>query len=344
MQGADVIVLGGYGRLGAAVVEEIAETTHARAIVAGRSIQVAEELAARFGERAAGAYADASDVRTLRPLLADARLVVGCSGSESLAALEVALELRVPYLSARPLVLDPHTRHSIGERAWRAGIPAILHAGALPGLPSVLCEWLVRRVPAIHTLRIASTGPWIGTETARRDVARVREARPLEYRERAWSRGRRHAASMELPEPIGARQVRPAHALDLDGFPEAHCVENLAYLEPEPGPVTRGLEWALGLEPNREFGLVAEAHVDPPAGEPALSISLFARDAVSLAAAAIGGMARAALSRRLHAGLLTPREALPPTQLLDVLEKRGATISTRTAAPARGPNRRGEVP
>ncbi len=328
----DIVVLGGYGRLGAAVVAELTETTRARAVIAGRSIQRAEELAASFGESAIGAYADASDARTLRSILTGAALVIACSGAESLAALEVALELRVPYVSAHPLLLDRRTRDSIHERAWRAGVPAVIHAGALPGLPSVLCEWLVRRLPSIHTLRIASTGPWVGTETARRDVARVRSERPLEYRERSWTRGRRLAVRVELPEPIGPRALHPARALDLDGFPEAHCVENMLYLEPDPGPLTRGLEWTLGLEPTDELGLVAEAHVDPPTGEPSLSIALFAPDAVSLAAAGIGCVARAAQSRRLHAGLLTPREALRPTQLLDALEKRGAVISTRTAA------------
>ena len=83
-------MLGGYGRLGAAVVAELTETTRARAVIAGRSIQRAEELAASFGESAIGAYADASDARTLRSILTGAALVIACSGAESLAALEVA--------------------------------------------------------------------------------------------------------------------------------------------------------------------------------------------------------------------------------------------------------------
>jgi hypothetical protein len=173
----------------------------------------------------------------------------------------------VPFVGLSALHLDERSVDVLGETAWKAQVPVVLQAGAVPGLPGVLAESLVRRFRSIRELRIASTGPWRKTETTRGDAgrARSRTSRGLPVRFR-------------FPAPLGSRWLGVSESLDLAGFAGAHCVERLVYLEPYP--------WLL---------------------------------------------VEAILARELPAGLLTPREGLPPARILRDLEKSGARISSRGA-------------
>ncbi len=326
----DVVVLGGYGRLGSLVVRELAETTQGRLTVAGRSIQHAEEVAAGIGDCARAAYADASDPRTLRKVLLDAAAVIDCTGGEHPHAIDVALELRVPWICAGTSLLEPRLIARISERAWQAQLPIVLHAGAIPGLAGVLCELLVRRCSDVEELRVASTGPWLGTEAARRDAKSLRDRRPSElcFRDRVWIRPPRGTQTWRFPDPVGERALRPGFAPDLVGFPESHCVRSFTYLEPEPGLLERGLERVLGIEPPSGFALEAVATPRAGSGAPAARASLVAPGAPSVAAAMAGTLARAILARRTALGLTTPRETLSPAALLAALEKRGLRVSS----------------
>ncbi len=321
----DVVVLGGYGRLGSLVVRELAETAAARISVAGRSIQNAEQVASAYGDRAKGVYADASDQRTLRKVLLDAAAVIDCTGGERPHAIDIALELRVPWIGAGTSLYDPRSLARISERAWQTQLPVVFHAGAVPGLGGVLCELLVRRCPDVEDLCVASTGPWLGTEAARRDVASVRTRQPsaISFRDRAWTRPARGTRTWRFPDPTGERALRAAFEADLAGFPESNCVRSFEYLEPAPGLLERGLERVLGIEPPGGFAL--EAIATPRAGSSAQSarLALVAADAASVAAAVAVALARAILARRTALGLTTPREALGPKLLLAALEKRG---------------------
>ena len=130
-----IVVLGGYGRLGRACVLELAAQTHAPLRIAGRNAQRAESLALSLGERAAPCYADAADPRILARALEGASAVIACCGGDLRTALQCALELRVPFVGLSPLPLDTRGKAHVGELAWRAQVPVVLHAGAVPGFP-----------------------------------------------------------------------------------------------------------------------------------------------------------------------------------------------------------------
>jgi hypothetical protein len=141
-------------------------------------------------------------------------------------AIQTALELRLGFVGLSPVSLDARTRAHLAELAWRAQVPLVLWAGALPGLPGVLAEALVRRLPRIRRLRLASTGPFAETETARRDLASAATpagddaapaARSRWLPERACRRSHaRRAGLVARPRPLRRR----------------HCVDELVYLEP----------------------------------------------------------------------------------------------------------------
>lgn len=322
-----VVVLGGYGRLGRLCVHELASRTRAPLCVAGRSLQRAESLALSFGERARGVYANAHDPRALARALEGAGALVACCGGDQLVALQTALELRVPFVGLSPVGLEARSRARLAELAWRAQVPVVLWAGALPGLPGILAEALVRKLPAIRRLRIASTGRYAETETARRDLQTI--PTPLGDIPTRFALRRLLPEIWRFAEPIGACPVVPSSSPDLEGFAESHCVETLTYLEPPRGALGRSLRRLVALQPDAGFALAATASCDPdPAAPPTAGIALFAHNVLIPAAALAATLASAILDGSVPAGLSTPREALHPAIALGELEKRGVRISS----------------
>jgi hypothetical protein len=319
----DVIVLGGYGRAGSLCVHELVETTRARVVIAGRNAQRAQRAALSFGERATATYLDAADTRTLGGQLDDCALLVVCSSGPPLAALEQALETRTPLICPVPFYLSARSRESIAERAWQADVPVVLCAGAAPGMIGVLAESLVRKFPDLDEIRVASTGPWSATRSARADVEALRD----QWKPDLARSSRRVKSQWDFPAPIGRRFVRLSQSLDLVDFERTHVIERVTCLEVDDRMIARGADRLLQRTRRDEFAVVAEAFTRPDAPDPAARITLLASDAACLAASVVGALARAILAGRVPSGLLTPREALNPGALIDVVRKRGATIT-----------------
>jgi hypothetical protein len=320
-----VVVLGGYGRLGRACVNEILARTRAPVRILGRNAQRGESLALALGERTSAGYVDATDPRVLARTLEGAALVVACCGGDLLVALQTALELRVPFIGVSPLALEPRSEQRVAELAWQAQVPIVLHAGAVPGIPGLLAESLVRRLPSIARLELASTGPFVETETAARDQGRARDRAALD----GARRGRRWPELWRFADPIGRVALASAASADLAGFAEKHCVGELRYREPRAGTLSRALDRVLARRARAGFAVAARAFAAPDARAPAAEVELFAADAVAPGAALVGATAAALLEGRVAAGLSLAREAISPAVALGELEKRGARVSFR---------------
>ena len=70
-------------------------------------------------------------------------------------------------------------------------VAVVLFAGAVPGLPVVAADFLLRGFEWIERLEIATTGPWTQSARAREDLERSRPNPLREYRDRSWRRPRR---------------------------------------------------------------------------------------------------------------------------------------------------------
>lgn len=315
----EVVVLGGYGRLGTACVRELLETTKCGVVIAGPSVQRAEWAALSFGERTRGAYANATDPRTIGSIVADAAAILACSTAPPLAALELALEARVPFVALSSLEPAPGSLRSIAERAWAAQVPIVLHAGAVPGLPGVCAEFLVRRFDHIRRLRVASTGPCASRisawATARGVSNLLRRSLELRFPQR-----------IEFPRGVDRRWVSRARTPELAGFAESNCVDELDYLESARSLLALGTESPAAAADASDFAVVAEAFVGEERS-PAARIGLRARDLVTAAGVAGVTLVRAILAGSVPNGLLAPHEALNPGLYLHALAKRGIAFT-----------------
>jgi len=296
--------------------------TRAPLCISGRNAQRAESLALSIGERARAQYTDAQDLRVLARTLEGAAAVVACCGGDLVTPLRCALELRVPCVGVSPVPLEQRTRSHFAELAWKAQVPVVLHAGALPGLPGLLAESLVRRLPSIHSLRIASTGAFAGTETAQRDLRALRLANAgADAR-----RGRRLPEVWRFSDPVGRRAVASASSADLAGFAAQHLVQELDVLEPREGRLARVMARVVARAPGSGFAVAARAFASAGARTPDAELEVTAPDILVVAAAVAGTLTAAVLDGRVAAGLSSAREALAPAAALAELEKRGARI------------------
>ncbi len=324
----EVILLGGYGSAGRACFREFLERTECKIILAGRNVQTADQLALAYPDRARGTYGNAQDPRTLQNLIPGAGVVIACNGGSPAAAVETAIQTRVPLISISPVPLDDHSTRIVAEKAWDAQIPVILHAGAVPGIPGILAEYLMREFSELHSIHIAAIGAWAGSETSAEEFNLLRNNPPLQIKEHNTQRRLRwRPLRARFPEPIGTRWVRAAQSYDLRDFLDGHCVQSVIYSEPDRGVVARGVQQILGRDLEDEFVMIAEGYLNDSTRKPALRIELRAPDVLYLAAAAIGTLVTALTTGTIVAGLQYPRDAINPSIFLSGLEKRGIQIT-----------------
>lgn len=320
-------MLGGYGSVGDACVHELHQTTSLGLVIAGRNSQRAERAALALGDRARGVYADAADPRTLGSVIPNADAVLCCAGTGAGAALRAAIEHRVPFVDLAPLLLGSRALNTLREEAWSAQVPVVLYAGAVPGLPAVTADFLLRCFRTIHRLEIASCGSWTEGRTAREDLAALRLRGPSPRKLRAGAQ--QWVTRSRLPDPIGRVWLRPVSTVDLAELEATHCVDQLRYHEPHPGRIAG---W-LSRSPTAGFCLVADAFVEAGDTVPSGRITIEAPNALAAAAAVAGAVVRAVLRGRVPAGLVGPHEALNPALLLQVIEKRGVRVATESRPP-----------
>ncbi|MFF8102301.1 saccharopine dehydrogenase NADP-binding domain-containing protein [Streptomyces sp. NPDC014986] len=266
-------VLGGYGAVGSAVVRRLHRAGTHPLLVGGRDRDRAEALAAGLpggGPEAGGMAVDLTDAGSLDRFAARCRLVVNCAGP-SYRVLDVvaraALRHGADYVDAAGD--DPvHTLLSAdgGAARWAAdGRVAVLSAGALPGLSSLLPRALAARTPGATALDAYVGGVAPLTPAAAGDVLLGRgpeHGTPAA----AWQDGRTRE-----------RALAPRRGVRLDAFPAA--VDAFPYLSTEAVRLAR----ATGLDRVRWYTVFGGERL---AGELAMAWALDTTDTAGLVAAA----------------------------------------------------------
>lgn len=134
------IVFGGYGTFGSIVCRELARSGTI-VTVAGRSRDLAEELARALGPGHRALVADAADLASCRTAVAGHAVAVGCAGPFATLGsglLEACVEARCHYVD----IADDrgHARYvrSLGDRLRQRGLTAVYGCSSLPGLSGAL--------------------------------------------------------------------------------------------------------------------------------------------------------------------------------------------------------------
>jgi saccharopine dehydrogenase (NAD+, L-lysine-forming) len=133
-----ILVLGGYGAVGTAVCEELAQAFDGRIVVAGRDIRRAELLARRLGERVEPVQLDAATPTTYQGVIARSNVVINCVEGNNLTVAEHCLASSVHYIdiTATAEILDQ--LQTLDSAAKRANATVVSSVGVAPGLTNLL--------------------------------------------------------------------------------------------------------------------------------------------------------------------------------------------------------------
>ncbi len=247
-----IVVLGGYGRAGSAVAEQLLASTACRVVIAGRRRAPAEMEAARLRRGCAPGRVTARvvDVRSVSDLdrafgrCAAAVVAVPLRNGASEVA-EAALRAGIHYLDINPdggrysadrcsadrCSADSYSASDrISERARRRGVTFLLQAGAIPGCPSALVRWAGCLLDEVTRVRIASLyrDPAM-SEGSISDIVAHTAKRPLAYKGGAWRPASRLAfRRIDFGAPFGRTTCAPIPLDELKGLPERMGLAHLA--------------------------------------------------------------------------------------------------------------------
>jgi hypothetical protein len=145
-------IVGGYGAVGAATAGLLSDMGVAALRVGGRRLDPAERLLAGLAAAGAAQAVDAFDAGSLARFCAGCQVVVNCAGPSYQIGDRVARAAQ----SAGAHYVDPGGDDPVAA-ALEAGGPhgawtAILSAGMMPGLSSMLARWLARELDSVERL------------------------------------------------------------------------------------------------------------------------------------------------------------------------------------------------
>jgi len=151
-----IVVLGGAGLIGRAVVRDLAEQTGVELTIADANPAAAEEIARWAGDgRIAVRELDVSDERALAEVLAGAGCAVNAVNYyHNLTVMAGCLRAGVPYVDLGGLFHMTRKQLELDGDFRKAGLTAVLGMGAAPGVTNLQAALAARRLEAVESIRI----------------------------------------------------------------------------------------------------------------------------------------------------------------------------------------------
>lgn len=358
-----VLIVGGSGHIGSAVVRDLHRHTAAHLTVAGRSAARAEALAATLGGRGGACVVDldTASVDALARLARGFDLVVQCVGPFRLrppALLLACMAAGVNYVDVCDDKRATQERLGLHESARAAGITALIDTGTFPGIDNVLVADALARCPEatevnLHFSCAGSGGGGFGVlQTTFIAVSRPYE----ELRGGQWVTvaSYRERRAVDFGPPLGRRPVYSFEVPEIWSL--AHTFPRLRTVTSKFGTVPELWNWAtMGLaaapeayrtdteflDRSAQFTLPAVHLIDRWVGE-ALGIRVevrgpdgrgetllfYAPSTTEAVGWATGAAAEMVLSGEIGApGVLLPETHIPPGPYLERLTARGGKLS-----------------
>ncbi|MBW4641692.1 MAG: saccharopine dehydrogenase NADP-binding domain-containing protein [Goleter apudmare HA4340-LM2] len=132
-----ILILGGRGRIGSSVAQDLIAHTQAKITITGRSPVMEKAINLPLGERIQFLMLDLTEVDKLREAIAQSNLVIHCAGPfhyRDTNVLQICIEQGVNYVDVsdhRSYTIKALSYH---EQAATAGITAIINTGIFPGI------------------------------------------------------------------------------------------------------------------------------------------------------------------------------------------------------------------
>lgn len=153
-----VLILGGAGRIGFSVAQDVLAHTAAEVMITGRQSAQGAIAAQQLGDRARFLALDLAEEEKLKTAIAAADLVIHCAGPfhyRDGRVLDQCIAQGVPYLDVSDNAGFTQQALAKGDRAAEAGVTAIVNTGIFPGISNSLVKRDVEQLDQVDTIHLS---------------------------------------------------------------------------------------------------------------------------------------------------------------------------------------------
>ncbi len=206
-----VLILGGRGRIGSCVAQDIANHTQAKIIITSRT---AGTVSDRLGAQVELLALDLADQEELKNAIAKSTLVIHCAGPfhyRDANVLKICIEHGVNYLD-----VSDHRSFTLKALAYKsaaeaAGVTAIVNTGIFPGISNSMVRQGVEQLDEperIHLSYLVSGSGGAGVTVMRTIFLGLQQPFPA-WIDRKWQEVKPYSnrEAVEFPPPYGRAHV-----------------------------------------------------------------------------------------------------------------------------------------
>jgi len=149
-----ILVIGGYGKVGRVIASQLAEQFPGRVIAAGRNAHKAEELFRQSGGKIKPQTLDINSVPDYDKLFEEVGLVVMCLDQKSAELAHQTIRRGIHYIditASYPIISKIEALQNV---ASNSGSTAVLSVGLAPGLTNLLAKHCQSKIPEMATADI----------------------------------------------------------------------------------------------------------------------------------------------------------------------------------------------
>jgi saccharopine dehydrogenase-like NADP-dependent oxidoreductase len=144
-----VLILGGRGRIGSSVAQDIASHTSAEITITSRNAEAAIAASQHIGPQVRSLSLDLADKDKLRQAIASSNLVIHCAGPfhyRDTNVLKTCIETGVNYLDVSDHRSYTRKALALCPAAAAAGVTAIVNTGVFPGISNSMVRQGVEKL------------------------------------------------------------------------------------------------------------------------------------------------------------------------------------------------------
>jgi saccharopine dehydrogenase-like NADP-dependent oxidoreductase len=144
-----VLILGGRGRIGSNVAQDIASHTSAEITITSRNPDIAAAVSKQLGSQVRSLALDLADKAKLREAIAASNLVIHCAGPfhfRDASVLKTCIETGVDYLDVSDHRSFTRKALDLSPAASAAGVTAIVNTGVFPGISNSMVRQGVEKL------------------------------------------------------------------------------------------------------------------------------------------------------------------------------------------------------
>lgn len=168
-----VLILGGRGRIGSSVAQDLLTHTQAQITITGRSPETGKAVSLSSGGREQFLVLDLVEVDRLRDAIANSDLVIHCAGPfhyRDTNVLETCIQQGVNYVDVSDHRSYTSKALHYQQQAADAGVTAIINTGIFPGISNSLVRQAIEqfdKAEKIHLSYLVSGSGGAGTTVMR---------------------------------------------------------------------------------------------------------------------------------------------------------------------------------